>query len=101
MPFIDTHVHLHFPEYGEDREAVIRRSREAGVELFINVGTDRQSSLDSLKLAHQHEFVYSTAGIHPHDAKEASDQDFQAIEQLLHESKVVAIGGGGVGFYPD
>ncbi len=99
MGFVDTHVHFHFPDYDLDREAAIERSREAGVELFINVGTDVPSSEESLKLAHAYEFFYATAGIHPHDAKEAHEEDFSALERLLHESKMVAIGEVGLDFF--
>lgn len=97
--FVDTHVHLHFPEYDPDREAVMERSRQVGVGLFVNVGTDRESSQAAVKLAQRSPFVYATAGIHPHDAQEAHDEDFQALEQLLHESKVVAIGEVGLDFF--
>jgi TatD DNase family protein len=99
MGFVDTHVHLHFPEYDQDREAVIERARKAGVELFINVGTDAASSEESVKLAHRYEFIYATAGIHPHDAKEADEEDFGALERFLHDSKVVAIGEVGLDFF--
>lgn len=97
--FTDTHVHFHFSDYDKDRDQAIQRSREAGVGLFINVGTDVKSSEESLKLAHRHEDVYATAGVHPHDAKEARDEDFSAMERLLHESKVVAIGEVGLDFF--
>lgn len=99
MGFTDTHVHFHFPDYDKDREEAIKRSREAGVELFINVGTDVKSSEEALKLAHRYDFVYATAGIHPHDAKDARDEDFPALERLLHESKLVAIGEVGLDFF--
>ena len=97
--FVDTHVHLHFPDYDKDRDQTIERSREAGIEIFINVGTDVKSSEESLRLAHRYEFVYATAGVHPHDAKDAQDEDFLAMERLLHESKVVAIGEVGLDFF--
>ena len=97
--FIDTHVHLHFPDYDSDREAVILRSRKAGVEIFINVGTDVKSSEASIKLAHLHPFIYSAVGIHPHDALDAHENDFKAMEQFVHESKVVAIGEVGLDFF--
>lgn len=99
MTFVDTHVHFHFPDYDKDREETIERSRLAGVDLFINVGTDVKSSEEALRLAHRHDFVYATAGIHPHDAKDARDEDFPAIERLLHESKTVAIGEVGLDFF--
>jgi TatD DNase family protein len=97
--FTDTHVHLHFPDYDRDREAVIERSREAGVGIFINVGTHLKSSEEAVRLAHRHPFVYATAGIHPHDAQDAREEDFPALERLLRESKVVAIGEVGLDFF--
>lgn len=99
MTFVDTHVHLHFPEYDSDRKAVIERSRAAGVELFINVGTDCESSRQSIELARQHSFIYAAVGIHPHDASKAHEKDFGDLERLLHESKVVAIGEVGLDFF--
>lgn len=99
--FVDTHVHLHFPDYDTDREAVIERSRASGVELFINIGTDLKSSEASLELARRHEDVYSTCGTHPHDTKEFHEEDFQAFERLLREPKVVAIGEVGLDFFRD
>lgn len=99
MTFVDTHVHLHFADYDADREAVIERSHEAGVENFINVGTDVKSSEASIELAHRYPFIHATVGIHPHDAKDAREEDFKALERLLHESKVVAIGEVGLDFY--
>ena len=99
MNFVDTHVHLHFPDYDADREQVIAQSREAGVEQFINVGTDLESSRRSIELAHQFPFVYATVGIHPHDAKDAHEEDFSQLERLLRESKVVAIGEVGLDFF--
>ena len=99
MGFVDTHVHFHFPDYDADRKDAIERSREAGVELLINVGTDLESSQASVHLAGRYDFIYATAGIHPHDAKDAHEEDFQALEQLLHESKVVAIGEVGLDFF--
>lgn len=95
----DTHVHLHFPEYDTDREAVIERARGAGVGLFINIGTDLGSSQDAAALARRYEFVYATVGIHPHDAKDAKEEDFGGLERLLHESKVVAVGEVGLDFF--
>ena len=99
MSLTDTHVHLHFPEFTEDREAVIERSRQSGVELFINVGTDVESSEESVKLAQHYSFVHATVGIHPHDAKNAEEEDFQTFERMLRESKVVAIGEVGLDFF--
>ncbi len=101
MGFIDTHVHLHFPDYDADRQTVIERSREAGIEGFVNVGTDVASSRVSLELARQYEFIWATAGIHPHDVKDADEKSFEEIEELLKHPKMVAIGEVGLDFFRD
>ncbi len=101
MPFIDTHVHLHFPEYDADRGAVIARAEDAGIEAFINVGTDVESTQKSLELAKAHENIFAAAGIHPHDAKKATLERMKEMEKLVKDSKVVAIGEVGLDFFRD
>ena len=101
MKFVDTHVHLHFPDYDEDQPNVIKQAREAGVECFINIGTDVTTSEQSLALAEEHEFIYAAAGIHPHDAKDADEKALADIEKLLKHPRMVAIGEVGLDFYRD
>lgn len=99
MPFTDTHVHLHFPQYESDRAEVVARAREAGVEFFVNVGTDVPSSLASIALAEEYPFFSASAGIHPNDVAEATDEQMQEIFRLVRHPKVVAIGEVGLDFY--
>lgn len=101
MGFVDTHVHFHFPDYNEDREKTIQKAREAGIETFINVGTDVPSSKASLDLASQYDFFYATAGVHPHDAKDANAQVIQELAELLKHPRMVAIGEIGLDFFRD
>lgn len=101
MGFVDTHVHLHFPEYSTDLNLVLDRAKQAGLELFINVGTDVKSSEEALRLAEQYELIWATAGIHPHDAKEADAESMNRIDEILSHSKMVAIGEVGLDFFRD
>ena len=101
MPFIDTHTHLHFSDYKADREEVIARARAAGFERLINVGTDVESSRESLRLAETHDFIFATAGIHPHDVTDAGDGPLAAIAEILKHPRVVAIGEVGLDFFRD
>ena len=101
MNFIDTHVHLHFPEYENDRAEVIENARRAGVGTFINVGTDAASSRASLELAKAHDFIYAAAGIHPHDAKDADEKAVKEMEELFKNPKMAAIGEVGLDFFRD
>lgn len=99
---IDSHAHLDDRKYDEDREAVIARAKEAGVEIIINVGYDLRSSGASVLLASNHPFIYAAVGFHPSDSNGYSDE---AEEQLrkwcLTEPKVVAIGEIGLDFHWD
>jgi len=97
--FIDTHCHLDFPEFDQDRDEVIKNARAQGVEYIINVGSSLEGSLRSLDLARQYAQVYATVGIHPHEADSFNDQAEDQIKELAKEKKVVAIGEIGLDYY--
>ena len=99
MIFVDTHVHLHFPEFDSDRGEIIDRARHSGVRYFINIGTDLESSRKSIAIAEQYDFVYATVGIHPHDVKDATPEDMCQLAGLAKHPKVVAIGEVGLDFF--
>lgn len=99
--FIDTHSHFHFPDFDEDRQEVIRRAQDSGVCAFINVGTDIASSKASCELAETYDFIWASAGVHPHDAKAADSQTFAEIEKMLEHPRMVAIGEVGLDFFRD
>ncbi len=100
MPLVDTHAHLHFPEFAEDLDAVLERARQAGVATMVTIGTDRETNPAAVALAERLPGVYASVGIHPHDAAEATEEDFAALEQLARTSpKVVALGEMGLDFF--
>ena len=99
MNFVDTHLHLHFPEFQSDFETVLKRAREAGVQFLINIGTDLESSRQAIAIAEKHDFIYATVGIHPHDAKDATPEDMCQLAGLAKHPKVVAIGEVGLDFF--
>jgi TatD DNase family protein len=101
--FIDSHCHLDGPRFDSDREQVIARARDAGIANILAVGTgDGPGTLDcAVKIAEQHDSVYATVGIHPHEAKLATDADFAQLEQLARKPKVIAWGEIGLDYYYD
>ncbi len=99
MNFVDTHVHLHFPDFQSDFDQVIERARESGVKFFINVGTDSESSRQAIAIAERFDFVYATVGIHPHDVKGVTPEEMYQLADLAKHPKVVAIGEVGLDFY--
>lgn len=99
--FFDTHAHLDDQAYEEDREQMIQRIKEAGVEYVCNVGCDLPSSRRSLHLAHQYEFIYAAVGIHPQDALSVNENTWDEIKEMCKDIKVVAIGEIGLDYYRD
>jgi TatD DNase family protein len=101
--FIDSHCHLDGPRFDSDREQVIARARETGITHILAVGTgDGPGTLDcAVKIAEQHESIYATVGIHPHEAQLAKESDFAELEKLARNPKVIAWGEIGVDYYYD
>jgi TatD DNase family protein len=101
--FIDSHAHLEMEQFDADREQMISRALEAGIEKIVAIGSGTgPGSLDcGIQLAERHEFIYATIGIHPHEAKLATDADFQELEQLTKRPKVIAWGEIGLDYYYD
>jgi TatD DNase family protein len=101
--FVDSHAHLDGERFDADREEVLARAREAGVVNILAVGTgDGPGTLDcAVKLAEQHECIYATIGIHPHEAKLATGKDFDELERLAKRSKVIAWGEIGLDYFYD
>ena len=91
MELIDTHCHLTFEQLAGDVEAVLERSREAGVTSWITVGTDTQQNQKALELAERFENMYTAVGIHPHDAKDVTAQTLTELKNLAQNEKVVAM----------
>lgn len=98
---VDSHAHLHFDDFAADLDAVLARARNAGVRAFVDVGTDVATSRRALELARSADGIFASAGLHPHEAGRASEEDFAALEQILADPKVVAVGETGLDWYRD
>jgi TatD DNase family protein len=100
---IDSHCHLDSSEFDEDRDAVIARAIEAGVDHMMAIGTGNgPPDLEAgVRLANQYEVFYATVGIHPHDASKATTDDFKRLAELLAHPKVLAVGEIGLDYHYD
>ena len=106
MVLIDSHAHVDFPHFDDDRPEVIDRAREMGLVALVNIGTNLRSSRASVDLAETYgrtspDFVYATVGIHPHDAQKATPQAIGELRRLTQHENVVAIGEIGLDYYRD
>jgi TatD DNase family protein len=103
MELIDSHAHIDFPQFAEDRDAMLQRAREAGVQALLAIGTGPgPAKLDAaLPYAEQHDWIYTSVGIHPHEAKEATPEHFSQLSQLARHPKVIAWGEIGLDYFYD
>jgi len=103
MNLIDSHAHIDFPQFADDRDAMLERARAAGVTTLLAVGTGPgPEKLDSaLPFAEQHDWIYATVGIHPHEAREVTPQHLQELSRLAEHPKVIAWGEIGLDYFYD
>ena len=99
---IDTHAHVHDPQFDADRADVLRRARDAGVETIVTIGCDLDDSERAMQLAETAGLAW-TIGIHPHEAKDAPANLTEAFDALLARAPVQprAVGETGLDFHYD
>ncbi len=66
--------------FNPDREAVIRRAKDAGIAALITIGSDMAGNIGGLELSEKYDFIYSSVGFHPHDAKDFTEEIFEKIK---------------------
>lgn len=99
---IDIGINLAHDSFDSDREAVIARAIQAGVAQMIVTGSDGPSSHDAVAMARAHpKRLFATAGVHPHHARELSDELLTELAQLAALPEVVAVGECGLDYYRD
>ncbi len=96
---VDTHAHLGMPQFNGDRDQVIHRAIEMGVELILTVGTDMRDCQKAVEIARRSERVFAVIGIHPHHAKDVTEATYSHLKALSNDAKVKAIGEIGLDFY--
>ncbi len=99
--FFDTHAHINDERFDEDRDLVISRARESGIEYILNPGADLKTSIAAVNIANQNEKIYAAVGVHPHDVKDINEETIQELKKLSENKKVVAIGEIGLDYYYD
>jgi len=96
----DTHCHLDFNKFDEDREAVIQRAIEAGVERILIPSLELKSSKAVIRLANSHPNLFAAAGFHPTDLDNWNDESIENLRNLARSAdKVIAIGEIGLDYY--
>ncbi|MFK0272699.1 TatD family hydrolase [Ensifer sp. NPDC090286] len=98
---IDTHCHLDFPDFEAERDAIVARAHEAGVEQMITISTRVKRFETILAIAEAYPNVFCSVGTHPHNADEELDITTEDLVRLSAHPKVVAIGEAGLDYFYD
>jgi TatD DNase family protein len=98
---VDTHCHLDFDWFDDDRDAVVARAVEAGVKRIVVPAIDLGNCRVVLELADTYEPVYAAVGVHPNSSAGWKDQWADELKELAGHEKVVAIGEIGLDYYRD
>ena len=95
----DTHCHLNDEKLLQNVDEIIENARNVGVNRFLVVGWDKESSIIAIKLAEQYDDVYAAIGFHPENIFDATEEDFQETMKYIDHPKVVAVGEIGLDYY--
>ena len=98
---IDTHCHLDFEDFAEERDQIIARALEAGVKQMITISTRIRKFDRIIALTDAYEQVFCSVGTHPNNAHEEPDIETDEIVKLSEHPKCVAIGEAGLDYFYD
>jgi TatD DNase family protein len=98
---VDSHCHLDFEDFAADRDALVARARDAGVDILVTISTRVREFTTLRSIADQYSGVYCAVGTHPHNAGEELDVTTADIVHLAASPKVVAIGEAGLDYHYD
>ena len=91
--YTDTHCHLDFERFNEDRDEVIARAWEAGLEKILNPGIDLETGLEAIRLSEAYPGrIYAAVGVHPNYGQDWMDETLPALREQARNTSVVAIG---------
>ena len=94
---IDTHCHLDMTSYDEDLREVLERAEKNQIRRIVTIGIDLTSSERAILLARRYKQVSATIGIHPHDVKNTTDQDYEELKRMFAKYSAYIVGYGEIG----
>jgi len=97
--FIDSHAHLEMPDYDHDRDEMIKRALDQGIDKIVTIGIDKKECEQAIELAATYPFIYAALGLHPHNAKRSDKNLFDFIKESARHKSVVALGEMGLDFF--
>lgn len=103
MDLIDSHAHIDVPDFDADREAMLDRARSAGVGTLLAIGNGPEIEKlgAAVPFAERHDWIYAAMGIHPHEARHATEAHYAEMDRLARNPRVIAWGEIGLDYHYD
>jgi TatD DNase family protein len=98
---IDTHAHIDFNAFDDDRDEVIQRAFDSGLEYIIIPGVETKDYDRLINLSSRYDKIFCAIGVHPHNAKDANEEVYQKIIDNTKNENVKAIGETGIDYFYD
>jgi len=101
MKIFETHAHYDDRAFSADRDELLRRMHEEGIEYIVNIGCSMDNSRAITELVQKYDFLYGTVGVHPDDAAHLTEEDITELAVLSKKDKILAIGEIGLDYHYD
>lgn len=102
MHLFDTHAHVDEKRFDNDRAEMLETCFAEGLAYILCPAVDRETSEHAIALSHQYKQIYAAVGVHPHESKDVTEEDYELFAKWAkEESKVVAVGEIGLDYYYD
>ena len=98
---VDTHAHLYLDQFDDDRDAVLRRAHDAGVETIVMPAIGTASIQQAVDLCGKHDGLYAMTGLHPSETQDATEAEFETVKDWCDHPSIVAVGESGLDYYWD
>jgi TatD DNase family protein len=96
---VDSHCHLDYDIFNDDREAMMLRAKEYGIDYMVSIGVELDKMPNILKIVEPHQNLFATVGIHPHHALEAQENCLEQLYEYAKHSKIIGLGETGLDYY--
>jgi len=101
MKIFETHAHYDDHAFLEDQDILLKQMHKEGIEYIVNIGCSMENSRSITEFVKKYDFLYGTAGVHPEDAGNLTEQDLAELEELSRKDKILAIGEIGLDYHYD
>jgi TatD DNase family protein len=103
MELVDSHAHVDLSNFDGDRDAMLARAQAAGIGTLLAIGNGPEVERlgAALPYAEQHDWIYASIGIHPHEARHATDAHYEELDRLARHPRAIAWGEIGLDYYYD